>query len=155
MYGPPETVPRYTKYPTTVDVLAVQFMVTEWGIGTNPVPVAETTVGELDAVLTTVMVPFRLTAAVGANTALKLAVWLGDNVTGSVIPVSLSAVPEAVIWETVKFTLPELVSVTGRVLLLPAATLPKATGFGLADSCVTCATPMPFNGIVVVGEFEA
>jgi len=74
VYGPPEAVPRYTKYPTTVDVLAVQFMVTEWGIGTNPVPVAETTVGELDAVLMTVMVPFRLTAPVGEKTALKAAV---------------------------------------------------------------------------------
>jgi len=52
VYGPPEAVPRYTKYPTAGDVLAAQVIATEWGIGTKPEPLKEIVVaGAFEALL--------------------------------------------------------------------------------------------------------
>ena len=67
MYGQPETVERYTLYPATVDVLAVQFNVTECETGWTPVPEREIVAGELVALLATVTLPVTLAAAAGVT----------------------------------------------------------------------------------------
>jgi hypothetical protein len=56
VYGPPDWVPRYTKYPTTVDVLAVQLSVTECETGVVADPDKVIT-GAVPALLDTVTVP--------------------------------------------------------------------------------------------------
>ena len=57
MYGPPDCVPRYTKYPTTVDVLAVQVRVTECETGVVAEPDKVTAGAVLLALLDTVIMP--------------------------------------------------------------------------------------------------
>jgi hypothetical protein len=56
VYGPPDRVPRYTKYPVTLEVLAVQLSVTEWETGVVADPDKATT-GAVPALLDTVMLP--------------------------------------------------------------------------------------------------
>jgi hypothetical protein len=60
LYGPPEFVPRYTLYPATVDVLAVQERLT----ACEP-PAMEMDRGEFVAVLAMVAVPVKLPVVVG------------------------------------------------------------------------------------------
>ena len=50
-YGPPDWVPRYTLYPTTVDVLAVQDRLTVGCGAWVPVPVSVSAVDALLALL--------------------------------------------------------------------------------------------------------
>jgi hypothetical protein len=56
---------------------------------TVPVPVRETVVGELGALLAIVMVPGRLPAVVGANVALKVALAPAAIVLGVTNPLRL------------------------------------------------------------------
>ena len=57
--------------------------------------------------------------------------------------------------EMFTLVLPVLVSVTVcGLLLLPRRTLPKLSDVGLADSCITEATPVPLRAMLV-GELGA
>jgi len=56
-YGPPDTVPRYTLYPTTADVLATHVNAAECAMSCTPVPDNAMVVGELLALLTTLTAP--------------------------------------------------------------------------------------------------
>jgi hypothetical protein len=67
VYGPPLTVPRYTLYPDTVDVLPVQVRVAERCTGATPVPDKAMAAGDVVALLVMEMLPFALPATVGLN----------------------------------------------------------------------------------------
>jgi hypothetical protein len=125
VYGPPETVERYTLYPDTTEVLAVQVSVTECAIGWTPVPVSDTGAGELVALLATVAVPGRLPVVDGVNVTFRVATCPGVNICPVETPLAAYPAPEMLTPETVTFEFPALVNVTGRMLLLPILTLAK------------------------------
>ena len=79
-YGPPEVWERYTLYPATTDVLAVQLSATEGGTDGVPVPEREIVAGEFVALLVTVTVPGKLPAAVGVNVTFNVPDCPGVNV---------------------------------------------------------------------------
>ena len=58
---------RYTLYPETVEVLAVQFSATECVTGAVAVPERVIVAGEPVALLTIVTLPLSVPAAVGLN----------------------------------------------------------------------------------------
>jgi hypothetical protein len=72
VYGPPETVPRYTLYPITVE-LSVQVKVAKW-FGWTPVPDKLMDAGEFEALLTTEALPVTLPVAAGAKVTFKVAI---------------------------------------------------------------------------------
>lgn len=86
-YGPPLVVPRYTLYPTTVEVLAVQVMVTECWTGATPVPVRVTVAGDPVALLTMEILPFTAPGAVGLKSTVRMRFCDGERVTGAPPPV--------------------------------------------------------------------
>jgi hypothetical protein len=98
------------------------------------------------------MLPVALPAALGANTALNVAVLPAAIVSGAVIPVVLKPAPVTVTEEIVTVALPPFVRLTVCELLVPVVTLPNAAVVGVAASC-GC-VPVPLNGIVS-GEFGA
>src|SRR5713226_9305325 len=110
--------------------------------------------GVLVALLTTETLPVPAPEAVGAKTTLKLAACPAAKVSGGVRPLSLKPLPETVIWEMLTLELPELVSVTVCVALLPTVTFPKLRLVGLAVRMEVGATPLPLR-VIVVGELEA
>ena len=65
VYAPPLTVPRYTLYPETVDVVAVQLSAAECCTGTSPVPDRVTVTGEPVALLTMDTLPLLVPAVLG------------------------------------------------------------------------------------------
>src|SRR5450631_624089 len=109
-------------------------------------------VGELGALLTIEIVPVTLPPAVGANWAVKDAVFPAPSVIGVASPLILKPVPDAEACVIVRLAPPLLVSVTVWLPVLPVATEPKVTDEGLAPSCPW--VPMPAKAIVV-GEFGA
>lgn len=115
-----------------------------------PVPLSAIVIGEFGALLTIEMLPVALPDPVGAYTALNVAVCPAVNVTGAAIPEMLNPAPDALICEIVSDAVPPFRSVIGCELLLPAATLPKLSEAGEADSCA-CA-PVPVSAIEI-GEF--
>ena len=72
------------------------------------------------------------------------------RVTGGLRPFTLNPVPVTVPWEIVALAPPVLVTVSGKLLLLPTCTLPK---FRLACVGLRVAgvTPVPDTGIFRVG----
>ena len=64
--------------------------------GCVPVPVMETVVGELGALLTIVIVPFTVPPVVGANCAVNEVFWPEVRVIGVASPLMLNPAPEAV-----------------------------------------------------------
>jgi hypothetical protein len=66
-YGPLGFELRYTKYPTTVDVLGFQVRATLWLVVDAAVPDRPTVIGEPGALLVTVNVPVSVAAVVGAK----------------------------------------------------------------------------------------
>lgn len=72
VYGPPETGPRYTLYPITVE-LSVQAKVTKW-FGWAPVPDKVIDAGEFEALLATKALPVTLPVAAGAKVIFKVAI---------------------------------------------------------------------------------
>jgi hypothetical protein len=120
----------------------------------TPLPVREIVVGEFVALLTTETDPVSAPDAVGVKTTLNVALAPAAMVSGTVTPVVLKPVPEAVILETFTLELPVLVSVTVCVLLLPTFTFPKLRLVTLGASCSVAATPVPLIAIVL-GEFGA
>jgi hypothetical protein len=118
--------------------------------GCVPVPLREIVSGELGALLTTVIDPVTLPAALGPNTALNVVALPAAMVAGVVIPVVLNPVPEAVIDEIVTVAPPPFVRLMVCELLVPIAMFPNASVVGVADNC-GC-VPVPVKGIVS-GEF--
>jgi hypothetical protein len=94
-------------------------------------PEAVTTTGALRSLLEIVMVPESLPIVGGAKLAEKVVLCPVDSVMGSVGPVTVMPVPDAVACEIVTATVPELVSVTLCLLVDPTATAPKFTTVGL------------------------
>jgi hypothetical protein len=119
-------------------------------VAATPVPLSEIVVGELGALLTSVMDPVTLPAALGPNTALNVAALPAAIVTGAVIPVVLKPAPETVSDEIVTVAVPPFVRLTVCELFVPVVTLPKAAVVGVAANCAC--VPVPLNGIVS-GEF--
>ena len=125
VYGPPETVERYTLYPATVDVLAVQFNVTECETSWTPVPEREIVAGELVALLVTVTLPVTLAAVAGVKVTFNVAVCAGVKICPVVTPLAVNPAPEMLTLETVTFEFPAFVNVTLSMLLLPMLTFAK------------------------------
>ena len=109
--------------------------------GLVPVPASGRLREELGAFDVTVRPPFVLAADVGENATVKLTLWPGFNVTGTLNPLvlKLEVAPAA---EIVTLVPPEFVSVSGNVCVLPTGTLPNARLAGLAVSWPG-ATPVP------------
>ena len=108
----------------TVDVLAFQVRVPEWEIGATPIPVKVIDAGELDALLTTETLPVTLPVAAGAKVTFKVTICPEVTISPADTPLAVKPGPEIVTFEIVILELPELVSVTPR-LLLPTFTFPK------------------------------
>ena len=154
VYPLPLVVLRYTLYPETVEVLAVQFSVTLCVAGCTPVPDNEIVFGEPVALLVTVTVPELLPAADGPKVTLNVKVWFGVSVTGVLAPVSVNPLPLSLICVICTLALPVLVTVTGNCEEVPVFTFPKARLEVLNESVSVAATPVPFNA-TVAGEFGA
>jgi hypothetical protein len=118
-------------------------------VGAPPVPLSAIVRGEPGTLLVIEMLPAKLPADVGENVAVKGAVCPGLRIRGTVKPVMLKPVPEALAAEIVTPAVPEFVRVTDTEPLLPMRRLPKLTLEGLAMSwpCV----PVPLRATVMVG----
>lgn len=108
-----------------MDVLAVQFNVTECETGWTPVPDRETVAGELVALLVRVTLPVTLAADAGVKVTLSVAVCPGVRTCPVETPLALNPAPEMLTFETVTVEFPALVNVTPRMLLLPMLTFAK------------------------------
>lgn len=117
-----------------------------------PVPERETVDGELGAVLVMVTLPVTAPATAGANVAVNVELCPAGIVAGSVRPETPKPAPAGVNAETVTLADPPLVSVTIWVPVAPTATVPNATGEGLAVNWPW--TPVP-ESVTVAGEFGA
>jgi hypothetical protein len=73
---------------------------------------------------------------------------------GVVMPATLKPAPLAAACEIVTLAFPELVSVTGNLLVLPTTALPKEMLVGLAVNVAFVATPAPERARVC-GELGA
>ena len=110
----------------------------------TPVPERETVVGELVALLVMETLPETLPAAVGANAIEKEVDWPAARVTGSERPLTVKPLPVTLSCDRETLPLPVFVRVTLCVaLVVPVLTLPKLSEVGEAESCNTCATPVP------------
>jgi hypothetical protein len=76
--------------------------------GCTPVPPSEIVVGELVAVLTTLMVPVTLPAAIGAKLTLSERLWPAASVTPLEKPLTLNPLPVELTCETVTEPVPLL-----------------------------------------------
>ena len=90
-----------------------------------PLPVRARAVGEPVALLTRERLPDTLPEAAGAKATLKLVLCPAARVRGKDRPLRENSVPESASLETVKLAVPELVSLTVCVLLVPRSTVPK------------------------------
>ena len=104
-------------------------------VAATPVPLREIVVGELGALLTNVIDPVTLPAALGPNTALNVVAFPAPIVTGAVIPAVLNPAPVTVTDEIVTVALPPFVRLMVCELFVPVVTLPKAAAVGVADNC--------------------
>jgi hypothetical protein len=149
-YGPPETVERYTLYPTTPDeVLAAHSSATVSADVADPVPVTGTVTVASDALLLTVIVPAMLPAAFGEKSATSTADCPAASVVLLPTPVALKPVPLMVAVEIVKLEFPPLVSVTCRVADPFTFTLPKVTLDGFTFIMRELLPPVPVSTIVI------
>ena len=97
-------------------------------------PDREITVGELVALLATDTLPATLPDADGAKSTFNVTDCPGLRDIPVEAPLALKPAPEILTFETDTFELPELVSVTGKVLAAPALTFPKFKLVGAALS---------------------
>ena len=118
-------------------------------VAAAPVPLREIVVGELGALLSSVIDPVTVPAALGPNTALNVVALPAAMVTGAVIPVVLKPAPETVTEEIVTVALPPFVRVTVCELLVPVVTLPNAAVLGVAANCASMPVPLK---VIVAGE---
>ena len=120
-------------------------------VAATPVPLREIVIGEFGALLTSVIDPVTLPAALGPNTALNVVALPAPMVTGAAIPVVLNPAPETVTEEIVTVAVPPFVRLTVCELFIPVVTLPNAAVVGVAANC-GC-VPVPLK-LIVVGEFS-
>jgi hypothetical protein len=104
-------------------------------VAATPVPLREIVSGDVGALLTSVIDPVTLPAALGPSTALNVAALPAAMVTGAVIPVVLKPAPVTATEEIVRVSLPPFVSLMVCELFVPIATFPKAAEVGVAASC--------------------
>ena len=123
-------------------------------VGAGLLPLSVTLAGEFVALLTIETLPLSVPAADGLNCTLNDTLCPTASVTGTVAPVTAKPVPLAAICETATEELPELVSVTSCVEVLPALTLPKLRLLGLTVSVCVEARLLPLRAMVA-GEFAA
>ena len=117
-YGPPEVWERYTLYPATTEVLAVQLSATDGGgvADVEPVPESVIVAGEFEALLVTVMLPGTSPAAAGAKVTFRVAVCPDVKIRPDETPPAVYPAPETVTFEIVTSEFPPLVKITGRTL---------------------------------------
>jgi len=115
--------------------------------GWMPVPLRAIVAGELVAVLTTVTLPEREPAEVGAKLTLNDADWPAARLSGSVIPLELKPVPVALICEIETLEFPVLEIVTFCAAVDPVARLPKLNDAGETESWSVLTMPVPASGI--------
>src|SRR6266700_1519887 len=94
--------------------------------GVKPLPLRFTVTGDAEASLTIEMLPVSLATDLGANATLRLLDCPGPSASGKMSPLTLKSEPITCGGETVTAPLPELLSVTIWVLILPTTTLPKS-----------------------------
>jgi len=111
-----------------------------------PVPLKAIASGEPGALLVIETLPLALPVTVGVYFAVNEVFAPALIVTGTVSPLIVKPVPEALAAVMVTLAVPEFVSVTVWDALLPTATLPKLTlvVFGVRAPCV----PVPLKAIV-------
>ena len=112
-------------YPATVEVLATHERATKCWFA--PVPVNDTVLGELEALLTSETVPVAVPVTVGEKPTLNDVFWPGERVRGSVKPVMLKFEPVRFACEMIALPVPVLLTISGAVLLVPTVTVPKLT----------------------------
>jgi hypothetical protein len=100
--------------------------------GTAPVPVSATDRVELDAFELIVSFPVTDPLVCGLKLTLNVALWLGLNVTGGLIPLKPKPVPVAKICAMVRAPVPEFVRVSETVLTVEVCTVPKRMLVGFA-----------------------
>jgi len=149
VYGPPVTVDRYTLYPLTVDVLAVQVSVTECEAGWTPVPESVIVAGELVALLVTVTLPGSEPALAGVKVTFRVAVDPAAIIWPEETPLAVYPAPEMVTLETVTLEFPPLVKVTERLLLLPMLMLEKFKAFVLGVNSMVDAVTVSVAALLV------
>jgi hypothetical protein len=152
----------------TVDVLAVQFKLTEWAIGRVPLPDSEMVRGEFPASLVIVMFPLTLATPVGEKATFMVADWPGARITPGTVYALKPGPPDTLTLDTVTAAVPELARVTLIVLLPFMVTVPKLRFVELAVSwpapaltetiaglLVTLPFPFPTTTVKTVPESEA
>lgn len=103
-----------------------------------PTPLSGSCIAEFDALLVIESVALKVPAAVGENLMLMGALWPAAIVSGRPVEVSENWLAEIVATDTVSDAFPELVALKERVLLLPAATLPKLRPVLARESVPIC-----------------
>ena len=127
LYGPPETVPRYTMYPITLDVLAFQLSATEWADAEDAaVPDNVTVEDELFALLLAVSDAVNDPEAMGANTIGTFADFPEAIDSGNVAPFTVKTLsPVKFNCETVSVPTPTLAIRKFWVVVVFTATVPN------------------------------
>src|SRR5260370_18963043 len=115
--------------------------------GCTPVPLREMMEGELVAVLTTVTLPERLPAEVGAKVTLREPDCPAARLRGRVSPLVLYPAPLALICEMETLELPVFEIVTLLAAVEPVARLPKLRDVGVVESWSVVDAPVPASGI--------
>ena len=119
--------------------------------GSTPVPLTEIFAGEFVAVLTTLILPIRVLAADGANSAVSERLWPGVSVVALEKPLTFTSALLTVICETVTFPVPVFFSDTDWDALAPTKILPKASVPALGESRWVMGTkPCPETGMIMV-----
>lgn len=121
----------------------------------TPAPLSGIVIGEPGALLATEMLPEALPVVVGANAAVKEALFPALIVTGMLRPLMLKPTPDALAWVIVNGAFPVFCKMTLFGELLPTPTLPNVTFAGVAEiwGC-PAAVPEPLSAIASVA-FEA
>jgi hypothetical protein len=134
-------LPTLTLPKARLDVLSPRTRV-----AATPVPLREIVIGDVGALLTSVIDPVTLPAVLGPNTALNVAALPDPMVNGVVIPVVLKPAPETVTEEIVTVAVPPFVRLMDCELFVPVVTLLNAAVVGVAANCAC--VPVPLKGIV-------
>lgn len=109
--------------------------------------------------LVTEMPPDALPVVVGANVAVKVALFPAPIVTGMLRPLMLKPAPDALAWVIVNGAFPVFCKITLFGELLPTPTFPNGTFAGLAVSCAWPAVPLreidsiEFDALLAIAMF--
>jgi hypothetical protein len=128
-YGPPDWLPRYTLYPTTVDVLAFQDKATLCAGAAVPVPVKDSLIGTAEALFAIDKFAFAVPLICGLNVTEKDALLPAARVIGRDRPPTANSALLDMSDEIVTLA-PLAVRVAVWLLLEPTATFPKFKAVG-------------------------